>query len=364
VTESELAYLALGLLLGAATTAALTLTFGTRLARREIRVTVTRDAVPRRSGTLSQGAFSAHPGEPARGGPGDRREVDRDDAGPAGPPASTPQPGAAPAPLVGIPIVPDLVPDGLPNRTSVSFEGASGGPGTPSPVPVAVPAPAAVVEARRTAVGLAAEPEATAVGSESHAGPHGSALERMLRGEHRAMLEVVDALAGPAGQHRRDWELLLGGLVDAMAASAVREAVIDFPLGTAFWDTFTVEQCRRIVLALDTMGFRYDGDAGWAEGRVPTYRHLSQALADIGVDPRRIRAWPNQSDIAALFIGARPAPEELLPAAGPDYGVAEMQALVGETTDGLADLWLAWDEIRLTLLAEPARADEELAVES
>ena len=78
------------------------------------------------------------------------------------------------------------------------------------------------------------------------------------------------------------------------------------------------------------MGYRYDGRSGWVDGRVPTYRDLAQALADIGVDPRRVRAWPNQLEISALFVGARPAPEELLAAAGPDYTAEDVRALLGE----------------------------------
>jgi hypothetical protein len=149
---------------------------------------------------------------------------------------------------------------------------------------------------------------------------------------------------------------MLGGLVEAMADMAVRESVIDFPMGTAFWDTFTVEQCRRIVTALGSMGYRYDGRSGWVDGHVPAYRDLAQALADIEVDPRRVRAWPNQSEIAALFVGARPAPEELLPAAGPDYAAADVQALLGERTPDLENLWLAWEAIRPALFddGEPA----------
>ena len=102
-----------------------------------------------------------------------------------------------------------------------------------------------------------------------------------------------------------------------MAEVAVSESVIDFPMGTAFWDTFTIEQCRRVVGALKTMGYAYDGRDGWVDSRVPAYRDLAQALADVGIEPRRIRSWPNSSDIAGLFVGARPAPEELLAAAGP-----------------------------------------------
>ena len=75
MTASELAFLALGLLLGAATGAAMIVVLGSRSPRREIRVTVTRDALPRRSETLSQDAFVTSPAEPARGGPGDRERV-------------------------------------------------------------------------------------------------------------------------------------------------------------------------------------------------------------------------------------------------------------------------------------------------
>jgi hypothetical protein len=180
----------------------------------------------------------------------------------------------------------------------------------------------------------------------------GSVLERILRGEHRAMVEAVDRIAGGDTPRRRDWEVLLGGLVEGMADAAVSESIIDFPMGTAFWDTFTVEQCRHIVAALASMGFRYDGRSGWVDGRVPAYRDLAQALADIGVDPRRVRAWPNQLEISALFVGARPAPDELLAAAGPDYAAEDVRALLGERGPELHALWVGWDAIKPVLLAE------------
>jgi len=134
---------------------------------------------------------------------------------------------------------------------------------------------------------------------------------------------------------------------------AVAESVIDFPMGTAFWDSFTVEQCRRIVTALSSMGYLYDGQAGWADGRVPAYRDLTRAMADSGLEPRRVRAWPNTSEIATLFVGARPAPEDLLPAAGPDYTAADMRTLLGAHADVLADLWIGWERVRPVLLDEP-----------
>ena len=340
MTESELAFLALGLLLGAASGAALSVVLGNRPARREIRVTVTRDAVPRRSGTLSQDAFVTSPGGPAPGGPGDRRSYDRAEVGPVRGDDERPSMPPAPTP----PAAPSIR---LPDRTPV-----------PS-IAVAMPVrPAA-------AVGIAIEPERDLELERLRVRPaRGSALERMLRGEHRAMVEVVDAVAGEDSQQRRAWEVLLGGLVEALADVAVRESVVDFPMGTAFWDTFTVEQCRRIAASLATMGYQYDGVAAWQDSRLPAYRDLTQALADIGVDPRRVRAWPNQSEIASLFSGARPAPEELLAAAGPDYTATQMQALIGERAKELADLWLAWEAVRPLLLDERMPAGAEIPADA
>ncbi len=320
MTASELAFLALGILLGATTGTAFLAVLGSRPGRHEIKVTVIRDAVPRRSETLSQDAFLASPAAPAQGGPGDRRSLDR--------PGDPPVPGVPTwQPTAGRPAAPDEPPTPAPNRTIV-----------PSPV---------------ASVAIAIEPETEReLDDVRRRAPSGSRLERMLRGEHRAMVEVVDAVAGADSRQRRAWELLLGGLVESMADMAVRESVIDFPMGTAFWDTFTVEQCRRVVAALASMGYRYDGQAGWAENRVPAYRDLTRALADVGIEPRRIRAWPTQAEIATLFDGARPAPEELLAAAGPDYTADDMQALLGEHAGGLGDLWGTWEAVMPALLAE------------
>jgi hypothetical protein len=355
VTASELAFLGLGLLLGAATGAALMVVLDARPPRREIRVTVARDAVPRRSETLSQDAFVTSPSEPARGGPADRRSDDR----PASPAESGPWVGVpvmAPLGKPGAPrVATEWAPIGPPDRTVVPNRVGSGAAVATAEPPEAVPQAPATVAAPPEAMNVpVSEPEPLFV-AEAETLPlpplRPSQLERILRGEHLAMVEVVDAVAGQDGQRRRDWELLLGGLVEAMSEMAVRESVVDFPLGTPFWDSFTVEQCRHIVGALASMGFQYDGHSGWVEHHVPVYRDLSIALADIGVDPIRIRAWPNQAEISALFAGARPAPEELLAAAGPDYRAGDMQALLGDRAEELAGLWNAWDEVRPALLA-------------
>ncbi|HYK94932.1 MAG TPA: hypothetical protein VE011_03560 [Candidatus Dormibacteraeota bacterium] len=329
MTASELTFLVTGLLLGAAGGAALVMVLGNRPNRREIRVTVTRGAVPGRSETLSQGALVARAAGPARGGPGDRRQADRE----------------AGAPLRWTPeLTPDLRPAGFDQRG------------------VGMPPDRTIVPSVAPSVGIPIQPEVDTELADLRRRPaQGSALERMLRGDHRAMVEVVDALAGEDSRQRRSWELLLGELVEAFATVAVRESVIDFPLGTAFWDSFTVEQCRRVVAALDSMGYRYDGRSGWEDARIPTYRDVSQALADSSLEPRRMRVWPNATEIAGLFVGARPAPEELLAAAGPDYAADDVRAVLGEHAAGLDDLWLAWEIVQPVLFEEAPVRDEAIA---
>lgn len=80
MTASEFAFMALGLVLGVATGAALVVVLRSRPpAKREVRVTVAPNSVARRRATtLADVAASADPDGPARGGPGDRRWVDRD----------------------------------------------------------------------------------------------------------------------------------------------------------------------------------------------------------------------------------------------------------------------------------------------
>jgi hypothetical protein len=87
---------------------------------------------------------------------------------------------------------------------------------------------------------------------------------------------------------------------------------------------------------------------------VPAYRDLTNAMAEVGFEPRRVRAWPNQAEIANLFHGARPAPEELLAAAGPSYTAEAMRDLLGARAVNLSDLWLAWEAVR------PVLFDDEL----
>ena len=76
MTESEFSFLALGLILGLVSGAALIQVVRARPpAPREVRLTVSHDAIPRRATTLADDAFVSVGHEPARGGPADRRLI-------------------------------------------------------------------------------------------------------------------------------------------------------------------------------------------------------------------------------------------------------------------------------------------------
>ena len=103
MTASEFAFLAMGLVLGVAAGAALIEVVRARppLAR-EVRVTMTADAIPRRrAATLANDAFAEAraSAEPARGGPADRRDRHPDDPG-TGPMPRTPVRGPQPGTIV------------------------------------------------------------------------------------------------------------------------------------------------------------------------------------------------------------------------------------------------------------------------
>jgi hypothetical protein len=106
VTASEFAFLAMGLVLGVAAGAALIEVVRARPpVRREVRVTMTADAIPRRrAATLANDAFAEAraTAEPARGGPADRIDRHPDDLG-GDPelrtPVHVPQPGTLVQPV-------------------------------------------------------------------------------------------------------------------------------------------------------------------------------------------------------------------------------------------------------------------------
>jgi hypothetical protein len=175
---------------------------------------------------------------------------------------------------------------------------------------------------------------------------------RLLQGDHAALIDVVARLAGDDPEQRRSWQLAMSDLVDAILATAIEGAALEFPEDDPFWGPFTVGQSREIVGALASLGYRYDGLGGWQDGRIPSQRDLSLALGYAGLDPMRMRHWPTETEMFELFSRIRVAAPEYLAESAGDLTLGELVTLLGRRAEGLADVWNAWGRIRPLLLEE------------
>jgi hypothetical protein len=175
---------------------------------------------------------------------------------------------------------------------------------------------------------------------------------RLLRGDRPAMTSLVAALAGDDPEARRRWQLLLTGLVEAIVADAIEAAALEFPEGDLFWGAFTRTQDRDIVHALSSLGYRFDGLGGWTDDRHPSQRDLSLALGYAGLDPMRVRHWPNEEATGELFREVTVSADEYLAGVAGDLTLAEMVTTLGRRADGLAEIWNEWGTIRPLLLDE------------
>jgi hypothetical protein len=176
------------------------------------------------------------------------------------------------------------------------------------------------------------------------------AILRLLRGDRDAMRRLVATLAGDDPDERRRWQLGLSGLVDAIVARAIEAAALQFPHDHPFWAPVTQAQGRDIATALASLGYRFDGLGGFADERVPSLRDLSLAVGYAGLDPMRIRRWPNESEMRELYRHVAVAADEFLAGAAGDLTLGEMVALLGGRAAELTDLWDAWGRIRPLLL--------------
>ena len=175
---------------------------------------------------------------------------------------------------------------------------------------------------------------------------------RLLRGDRAAMTSLVAALADKDPDAKRHWQLLMTGLVEAIVADAIEASALDFPEGKSFWGAFTRAQSRDIVRALSSLGYRFDGLGGWMDDRKPSQRDLSLALGYAGLDPMRIRQWPDEAAMTALFADVTVAADEWLAGSAGDLTLAEMVGMLGRRADGLAEIWNRWGHIRPLLLDE------------
>jgi hypothetical protein len=175
---------------------------------------------------------------------------------------------------------------------------------------------------------------------------------RLLQGDRVALVAVVDRLAGEDPTQRRAWQASISNLVDAILSTAIEASALEFPEDHFFWGPFELAQSRDIVAGLSSLGYRFDGMGGWLDARVPSQRDLALALGYAGMDPMRIRRWPNETEMAELFKDVRVAAAEYLALSAGDLTLGELVTMLGPRADALADVWNAWGRIRPLLLEE------------
>ena len=167
-----------------------------------------------------------------------------------------------------------------------------------------------------------------------------------------AMTGLVAELAGDDPSDAAALAARLTELVDAIVADAIEAASLEFPADHPFWGAFTRgpgprHRARRCA----SLGYRFDGLGGWVDDRDPTQRDLSLALGYAGLDPMRIRQWPTEAEMAALFSDVAVAADEYL--AGDrrrPHAWARWSRCSGRRADGLAELWNDWGRVRPLLL--------------
>lgn len=173
---------------------------------------------------------------------------------------------------------------------------------------------------------------------------------RLLRGDEAALTALVARLAASDPAATTRWRATLIELVDAIVAVSIEAGSLEFPADHPFWGSFTLVQDREIAQALGSLGHRFDGLGGFIDERIPTQRVLSMAMGYAGLDPMRIRQWPTEAEMAALFSDLTVAADEHLAATAGDLSLSDLIALLGRRADGLADLWNDWGRIRPLLL--------------
>jgi hypothetical protein len=232
-------------------------------------------------------------------------------------------------------------------------------PGSPLPIPpapVAHPAAAGgppVAHAQASGAPPNAPPGTTDDAISLGHAPYGATpmILRILRGDRDALDRIVTVLAAGSDDEARRWHLDLGALVDAIVAAAIDAAVLDLPQDHAFWGNFSPGQARQVAGVLGGLGSRYDGRGGFADGRVPSARDLALAVGYTGMDPRRVRHWPNEAQMTELYRGVAVAADAFVAEGAPDLTLGQMVGLLGRHAETLTALWDEWGRVRPLLLA-------------
>jgi hypothetical protein len=213
--------------------------------------------------------------------------------------------------------------------------GASAGSGAEKAPPE--PQPARAREAAQSMV-LEARPAPLEV--------RGTALRELLLGDRQPLLRFALLLAGETGLEPGRLQLLLVELREAIIAGALANHAFRFPAEHPFWNQFGQAGGVQVAGALSSLGFRFDGRAGWADDRVPQIRDLALALSYAGFDPRSLRRPAGQAAIDALWHGTLVLPAEWLLQRAPQLELEAVVEALGPPGARLTDLWAIWPQAR------------------
>jgi hypothetical protein len=209
-------------------------------------------------------------------------------------------------------------------------------PPVPAPAPADAPVPADEADPAASAARAEAQP----------------AILPLLAGDRDVRRRIAATLAeGDAGAAQA-WDGQLAALVAAIRERAIDGAAFTFP-DRGFWAPYTQVEGREIVAALAALGYRFDGNGGFVDGRVPGQRELSLAIGYAGMDPMRIRIWPTEAELPQLFAEIEVDAGRFVAEAAGELTLGEMIDLLGRRAEDLSDLWNVWGRIR-PLLLEPA----------
>ncbi len=328
MTAGEFAFLALGLLLGGASGAALVEVLRSRPpAQREVRVTVTPASIPTRSSTLALDPFAPGWSGPAEFGPADRRTVGRAPAAgrltaiPIGPPVGLVAGGGgavawpAATPWAARPRV-----DGTPVRSagpeagphvsaaSVGATAAAGPQAAAAAGPQATRSAGPQATARRTLVGVPVQPESDGL------------YEALRAAERRAALVLgpgaADVEAGRDGRNGHPVEAAPADTAAAATRVAVLTAVADPDGGPtsalrppAPTEPRACDELRTVAEDRCAVATRARAGANNARDALRLAQrdyddHVSRATsADSVADPRAVRAAKEAAQLS--FRGAR-----------------------------------------------------------
>jgi hypothetical protein len=205
----------------------------------------------------------------------------------------------------------------------------------------------------RRAVATAAELDDAREGSVTPLTPglahHDPPISGLLRGDRALLRQVATRLADETALDGGRLQLLLIELCEQIASCALDAGAIGFPADHPFWAQFEPTEAQRLAVTLAQLGYRYDGHAGWLDGRVPAQRHLALALAHAGLDSHTRRPL-SQAEIDDLWHGAGLESIHHLAHVAPDLTLDQVQAMLAARGRLLDELWDVWPNVRRVLL--------------